>query len=146
MTSPQDHPAQAPQSFSYGRFIVESKMTGLSAMIACHCEPTFYNAETPFLRLEIPPKMMAFKGTAPMAIFEQAIRNFLGQNVELETIEGPAVGSPAAVSSAKKLTVMKGAYGLIMEDELVNSLLKEFGGKILVETVQPVNTNKKLTP
>lgn len=125
----------APPSFSWGRLIVEMKLTGLSAMIACHCEPVHYNAEIPFLRLEMPPGLDGLKGSPGMNRLSQALKNYFGENLELEISPGPAAGAPSVMASSKKIDAMSAAHQLIMNDEFVQKMLNDFGGKILTETI-----------
>lgn len=128
----------APNSFSYGRLIVETRLTGLSAMIACHCEPVFYNAEIPLLRLEVPEALDAMKQSPAMAQFKSALTDYFGEGLELELVEGPALGSPAAMSAARKIDGLVKAHESLMKDDVINKMLKDFGGKVLVETIEPL--------
>lgn len=127
----------APQSFSWGRLIVDSHLTGLPAMIACHVEPTFYNAEIPLLRLELPEPMKAFDKTPAMETFKTALREFFGDQLELDIVEGPALRSPASQASARKVDGLTKAYETIMNDDMVKELLRDFpGAKVLIESVK----------
>lgn len=143
-SSPSDLNHKAPQSFAYGRLIVETHLTGLAAMLACHCEPKFYNAEVPLLRLELNEAMSAMRDSPAMATFTIALKDYFGDHLELDIVEGPALKSPAALAAAKKVMGYVVAYDIIMKDDVVLALLKQFdSAKALIETVRPVTPNSR---
>lgn len=136
-------PKKAPQSFSFGRLIAETKLTGLAASIAMHSEPVFYNADLPFLRLELPREMSAFKNSPAMENLKRAFKQYLGDDLEIEMVDGPANNSLANRFSSKKIESIKEAHVTIMNDPMVQKMLKNLGAKILLETVKPVAASIK---
>lgn len=134
----KDPSRHAPQSFSWGRLIVEMRLTGFAAMIACHCEPVHYNADMPFLRIEVPEALDGFKQSQGMTQFTAALKDYFGESLELEMVPGPALKSPASLSAAKKVGAMTAAHELLMKDDFVQKMISEFGAKIFVESVAPV--------
>lgn len=131
--------SQAPQSFSWGRLIAETKMSGLTALVACHCEPTFYNANKPFLRLEFNEGLAALKESPAMDKLKSTLKGFFGESLDLEIVDGPALRSPAMLASSKKMASFQSAYETIMDDDFVNKMIKDFGAKVLTESVKSIN-------
>lgn len=127
-----------PQAFSWGRFIVENHLRGLAAMLACHCEPKFYNAEIPLLQLELPAPMAAFKDSPAMQELHGALKHFIGDSLELEVVCGKAAYSPTAQSCAKRVDGLVKAHEAVMGDALVREYVKRYGARVLVDTVKPV--------
>ena len=133
---------KAPISFSYGRFIVESKITGLTAMLACHCDPVFYNADIPFIRIEMPPALNGFKESPAMKSFEMSLKSYFGEGLEIEFVNGPAANSPAYKQMNKKLTELKSVHQTIMNDDMIQKMVKDFGAKIIVDSIKPITAPK----
>lgn len=131
----KDPSKHAPQSFSWGRLIVEMRLTGFAAMIACHCEPVHYNAEMPFLRVEVPEALEGLRESASMKQFRSSLKDYFGESLELELVSGPALKSPASLSAAKKVGSMTAAHALLMKDEFVQKMIADFGAKIFIESI-----------
>lgn len=128
--------SNAPQSFSWGRLILDMKLRGVPAMIACNCEPTFYDSTKPFLRLEILDTMKAMQNSPSMQRFKEALKDYFGDHLQIEIVPGAALQSPSALAGAQRITSQISALEAVMKDDMVQSMIKEWGGQILVESVE----------
>ena len=132
---------RAPQSFSWGRLIADMKLRGIPAMIACNCEPTHYDAtdaSKPFLRLELLDAMKAMQHSPSMDQLKEALTEYFGENLQIEVVLGPALRSQSTLAGAKRITSQVIALETVMNDKLVQDMIKNFGAQILVESVDQV--------
>lgn len=132
--------ARAPQTFSWGRLIFDMKLRGVPAMIACHCEPKNYDASKPFLQLELLDTMKGMEKSPSMQKLKDALSEFFGENLQLDIVVGPAVGSPASLAASKKINAQSAALEKIMTDTMVNEMIEKFGAQIVVDTVDILPT------
>lgn len=125
----------APKSFSWGRVIQESRLRGVPAMIACHCEPITYDSAKPALRLELKDEMRILQRSPAMGRLIDSLKEFFGEGLEVEITFGPAAKSPAALSGAKRIQGHVTALETVMRDDMVQEMIKKFGGQVVVDTV-----------
>lgn len=126
---------KAPQSFSWGRLIYDMKIRGVPAMIACHCEPKNYDAQKPFLQLELLDTMKAMEKSPSMQKLKDALTEFFGEDLQIEIVVGPAKKSPAVLAGEKRIGEQISAFQKIMTDSSVNDLIENWGAHVVVDTV-----------
>ncbi len=127
----------APMSFSWTRLIVDMKLTGLPAMMACHCAPVHYDASVPSLRLELAEPMAALIDSPAMQGVRAALTGYFGDALQLTIEPGEALKSPANIAQANRVGRFQLAYASIANDEFVRDLMREFGATVMVESVRP---------
>lgn len=129
-----------PESFSWGKLISDMKLTGLTAMIACHAEPVLYDANGPKLSLQINKSLQELSDSPAMNRLILCLKDHFGESLSLEIGFGPAVKSPAAVAYDRRITRYTQAYSSIAEDDVIAQIIAEFGGKVIVDSVRPLKT------
>lgn len=134
---------RAPQSFSWGRLIHDMNLTGVPALIACHCEPTHYDASQPLLQLQLMEGLQAFTTSPSMGKLKNALIDFFGENLKLDITSGPANRSPAALAGQKKIGEQADAMKILMGDKSISEMIEQFGAKIVIDTVEPIKGSLK---
>jgi DNA polymerase-3 subunit gamma/tau len=130
-----------PESFSWGKLILDMRLKGLAAMIACHTEPVIYDANGPKLTLEVNKTLEELKDSPGFTRMIQAIQDHFGENMHIVIGFGPAKRSPAAIAYEKRVNRYAQAYSTIAEDDFISRIIEEFGGKVIVESVRPLKRN-----
>lgn len=128
----------APENFSWGKLIVDMKLKGLPALIACHTEPVQYDANGPSLVLQVNKNLQELHDSPAFTRLAEALKDHFGASLDLQITFGPATKSPASIAFDKRVGRYTQAYTAIAEDDLVARLIEEFGGKVIVESVKPV--------
>lgn len=136
MTHYDPRPQLAPQSFTWGRVISDLKLAGVPALIACHCDPIGYDASVPHLQLELPHAMAALERSPSMLRLQESLKDFFGEGLHVEIVMGPAKNSLANVAAGKRIAGQLVALDAVMKDTQVHELLRDFGAKVLVESVE----------
>ncbi len=127
-----------PESFSWGKLILDMRLKGLPALIACHTDPLRYDANGPKLSLQINKNLEELAGSPAMERLRTALQDHFGKELELEMGFGPARNSPASVAFEKRVGRYAQAYSTIAEDDFIAQIIQEFGGKVIVESVRPL--------
>lgn len=130
-------PTAHPHSFSWGRLIIDMKLQGLSALIACYTEPISYDASIPALGLEINEHLAELGNSPAMDRLKNGLIEYFGEELQLSVTYGPARKSPAAQAQAERIRRFADAYSSIAKDDVVAQMIAQFGAKVVVETVQP---------
>lgn len=133
----------APESFSWGKLIFDMKLQGLPAMIACHTEPLRYDANGPVLFLQVSKYLQELADTPAMDRLRSALKDHFGDALQLEISFGSASQSPAAIAFNRRVGHYTQAYSNIAQDDVIGQIIKEFGAKIIVESIHPV---KRVAP
>jgi hypothetical protein len=127
-------------AFDWSKTIFEMRaagLPGLSAMLACHCETTSFQADPPSLGLRMAPELAGLQDSPWMLKLQQALRDRLGANLALTIELAPTTQTPAQKATKRRVSTYTEAYEGFMQDKFVNDLIKDFGAKIITETVRP---------
>lgn len=130
--------ANQPESFSWGKLIIDMKIKGLPALIACHTEPLRYDANGPLLALQVNKALQELEDSPAMERLAAALKEYFGEDLDLQMSFGPARRSPAVIAFEKRVGRYAQAYNSIASDDLVAQIIQEFGAKVIVESVRPL--------
>lgn len=130
--------SNTPENFSWGKLIVDMRLKGLPALIACHTEPVRYDANGPTLKLQVNKYLQELADSPSMERLTSALKDHFGESLQLEIDFGAASKSPASIAFDRRVGRYTQAYSSIAQDDMIAQIIAEFGGKVIVESVRPL--------